>query len=210
MLLKSWNNSKTDATRFRFTICFSSNLLLKETIGWQPAKKNCKLGQRVQNNWATLQRAAKRLTSATESPNFETSHLNKMFETGLNWIYKSDTDHNSKSVHQSFSENFTFPLENKFATLSGSSRKMASEDFAVEICGENKFPRGSNLWVFFLQKTILSKVWHGITNTLEYPSVIFKFNSNSKLVFPTSTWEGGSLLWLASDVCVWGSNGFQW
>lgn len=31
---------------------------------------------------------------------------------------------------------------------------MVSEDFAIEICGKNKFPRGGNLWTVFSENDI--------------------------------------------------------
>ena len=76
-----------------------------------------------------------------------------MFETGLNWIYKSDKPQQQVGPSE-FLSKFHFSFREQILQLCQAGRKMASEDFVVEICGENKFPGGSNLWTVFSENDI--------------------------------------------------------
>ena len=62
------------------------------------------------------------------------------------------TDHN-KSVIEVALKISLFLLRTNLPVCQA-GRKIASEDFAIEICGKNKFPGESNLWTLFSENDI--------------------------------------------------------
>ena len=103
LLLWSWNDSN-----WFFLRSLSSNLLWK--VSWQ-LERNAKLGQRVKNNWATLQRACQ---------TFALCYIaGFILNAGLNWIYKSGNTTTTRQSMQCCSKIFTFPFWNKIWDFSG-------------------------------------------------------------------------------------------